>query len=176
MGDREPPRRPRPRLGVLLRLPCPLGPGPVCLIYLSTWYMYLALPRGIHLQHPPQRQAKRTRSLRSHLRVTASMPAPALVVDVGSGMADELIDVTNMTPPALRNRDAACSVATTPTRPCPQTPPLPCPQSRHVRRTIVVARRTPQPKTPARPPSRPPQTRTRMYRSVSMENVAPSVL
>ena len=27
--------RPRPRLGVLPRLPCPLGPGPVHLIYLS---------------------------------------------------------------------------------------------------------------------------------------------
>ena len=36
VGDREPPRRrPRPRLGVLPRLPCPLGPGPVPLIYLS---------------------------------------------------------------------------------------------------------------------------------------------
>ena len=39
VGDREPPRRPRPRLGVLLRLPCPLGPGPVPLIYLSRSYL-----------------------------------------------------------------------------------------------------------------------------------------
>eukprot|EP00966_Prymnesium_polylepis_P156349 3612193-Prymnesium_polylepis.2 len=71
-----------------------------------------------------------------------------------------------MTPPTLR-RNRSGFVAS--------SPPTPCPSRRHIRRTIVVsapkAATCPlQPKTPVRPLSRPPQARSRLYRSSSQEN------
>merc|ERR1711988_1185429 len=69
-----------------------------------------------------------------------------------------LTDMTNnMSPPSLRHTSGF--VASTP----PRTS-----HERFVRRTIIVARPAPQPKTPHRAASsQPPQARARLYRAAS---------